>query len=243
MTSEAWLAADWPAPAGVRTLLTTRNGGVSTGAFSSLNLGEHVGDDPVAVAENRARLRRQLPAEPLWLNQVHGNRIVDAAVAEGRPDADASVARRRGLVCSVLTADCLPLLLCDRDGGVVAAVHAGWRGLCHGVIENAVAAMGVPGERLLAYLGPAIGPESFEVGDEVRAAFLAVDPAANAAFKPTLPGKWLADIYLLARQRLGTLGVEPVYGGGRCTLRERETFFSYRRDGPSGRMASLIWIE
>ena len=243
MTSEAWRAADWPAPAGVRTLLTTRNGGVSIGAFASLNLGDHVGDDPAAVTENRARLRRQLPAEPLWLNQVHGDRVVDAAMAEGRPDADASLARERGLVCAVLTADCLPLLLCDLDGRVVAAAHAGWRGLCQGVIENTVAAMGVPGGRLLAYLGPAIGPESFEVGDDVRAAFLAVDPATDAAFKPTLPGKWLADIYLLARQCLAALGVERVYGGGRCTLREPASFFSYRRDGQSGRMASLIWIE
>ncbi|OWY40311.1 hypothetical protein CEK28_06215 [Xenophilus sp. AP218F] len=238
------LLADWPAPARVRTLIATRAGGVSQPPYASLNLGLHVGDAPQDVAANRALLRERLPAEPAWLNQVHGVAVVDAAsVGDAPPDADASFARAPGAVCAAMTADCLPVLLCDEDGSVVAAAHAGWRGLCDGVIEATVAAMGAEPRRLLAWLGPAIGPDAFEVGPEVRAAFMARDPAAAAAFSPIDDGKYLADIYLLARQRLAAQGVERVYGGDFCTVIDRARFFSYRRDGVTGRMASLIWLQ
>lgn len=241
----AWIVPDWPAPARVRTLLTTRSGGVSPAPYASLNLGEHVGDDARNVAENRARVAAQLPAAPCWLNQVHGSTVfeLDTAVAAHLPpEADAVLTRGVGQVCAVMSADCLPVLLCDKAGTVVAAAHAGWRGLHGGVLERTVAAMGCSGAQLLAYLGPAIGPQSFEVGDEVRAVFLADMDAAAAAFKPLRSGKWLADIYLLARQRLAQLGVHAVHGGDFCTVREAERFFSYRRGGVTGRMASLIWL-
>lgn len=231
---------NWPAPRNVRACTTTRDGGVSLGPYASLNLGDHVGDDPAHVAENRARLRRELelPAEPLWLTQVHGT-----AVAEGAGGcADASVAFGPGTVCTVMTADCLPLLLCDRAGTAVAAVHAGWRGLLAGVIEAAVSRLHVPGADLLAWLGPAIGPQAFEVGEEVRAAFVAEDAAAAVAFHPAPGGRWLADIYALARLRLARCGVTAVYGGELCTWSDAARFYSYRRDGVTGRMASLIWL-
>ncbi len=241
--SDAWIVPGWPAPANVKALSTTRAGGVGTAPFDSLNLGTHVGDDPAAVAANRARLRALLPAEPCWLNQVHGTAVVDLATEHGVPDADAAVSRTPGAVCVVMTADCLPVLLCDRAGTVVGAAHAGWRGLQGGVIEAAVRAMNVPAGELMAWLGPAIGPAAFEVGDEVRAAFVADDPAAACAFRPAGPaGKWLADLYLLARQRLAALGVTAVHGGDSCTFTEAERFFSYRRDGRTGRMASLVWL-
>ncbi|POZ60275.1 peptidoglycan editing factor PgeF [Chromobacterium alticapitis] len=244
MSANDWLEADWPAPAKVRTLATTRSGGVSQPPYASLNLGAHVGDEPEAVAANRARLRDELPAEPAWLNQVHGVTVVDAAaVGASAPDADASFSRAPGVVCAAMTADCLPVLLCDEAGTVVAAAHAGWRGLCEGVIEAAVAAMNEPPSRLMAWLGPAIGPDAFEVGAEVRQAFLAQDPAAEAAFVDIDNGKYLADIYALARLRLEKLGVARVYGGDFCTVIDRDRFFSYRRDGVTGRMASLIWLE
>ncbi|MDD3326631.1 MAG: peptidoglycan editing factor PgeF [Zoogloea sp.] len=241
--SDAWIVPDWPAPANVKALSTTRAGGVGAAPFDSLNLGTHVGDDPATVAANRARLRALLPAEPCWLNQVHGTVVVDLATAQGVPDADAAVSRRPGAVCVVMTADCLPVLLCDRAGTVVGAAHAGWRGLQGGVIEATVRAMNVPAGELMAWLGPAIGPAAFEVGEEVRAAFLADDSAAAAAFRPAGPaGKWLADLYLLARQHLAALGVTAVHGGDSCTFTEAERFFSYRRDGRTGRMASLVWL-
>ncbi len=241
--SDAWIVPGWPAPANVKALSTTRAGGVGVAPFDSLNLGTHVGDDPAAVAANRARLRALLPVEPCWLNQVHGTAVVDLATAHGVPDADAAVSRTPGAVCVVMTADCLPVLLCDRAGTVVGAAHAGWRGLQGGVIEAAVRAMNVPAGELMAWLGPAIGPAAFEVGDEVRAAFVADDPAAACAFRPAGPaGKWLADLYLLARQRLAALGVTAVHGGDSCTFTEAERFFSYRRDGRTGRMASLVWL-
>ncbi len=241
--SDAWIVPDWPAPANVKALSTTRAGGVGVAPFDSLNLGTHVGDDPAAVAANRARLRALLPAEPCWLNQVHGTAVVDLATEHGVPDADAAVSRTPGAVCVVMTADCLPVLLCDRAGTVVGAAHAGGRGLQGGVIEAAVRAMNVPAGELMAWLGPAIGPAAFEVGDEVRAAFVADDPAAACAFRPAGPaGKWLADLYLLARQRLAALGVTAVHGGDSCTFTEAERFFSYRRDGRTGRMASLVWL-
>lgn len=243
--NERWILPNWPAPPNVRAVQTTRAGGVSVGPYASLNLGDHVGDDPVAVAQNRALLRAKLPAEPVWLKQVHGNGVADAASASGVPEADASVARRAGAVCAVMTADCLPVLLCDEAGTVVAAAHAGWRGLAGGVVEATVKAMNVGPERLLAWLGPAIGPAAFEVGDEVRQAFMAHDTQAEKAFvpNPANPQKWLADIFLLARQRLALLGVARVYGGGLCTYTDAERFYSYRRDQASGRMATLIWLE
>ncbi len=243
--SEHWIVPDWPAPASVRSLITTRHGGVSTGVYGSLNLGGHVADRSEDVATNRARLQAVLPSVPVWLRQVHGNRVCNAdneLLADSPPEADAVVARRPGVVCAVMSADCLPILLCDRAGSVVAAVHAGWRGMHAGVIENAVAAMQRPSQQLLAYLGPAIGPEAFEVGDDVRALFVSANDEAEAAFKPLRPGKWLANIYLLAHQRLARLRVDAVYGGGYCTVHEAARFFSYRRDGVTGRMASLIWL-
>ncbi|WP_293765976.1 peptidoglycan editing factor PgeF [uncultured Aquitalea sp.] len=240
----AWLSADWPAPARVRTLITTRQGGASQGPYAGFNLGTHVGDDPAHVAANREQLRQLLPAEPAWLNQVHGTHVVDAAdIGEILVDADASVARAPGAVCVVMTADCLPVLLTNREGTTVGAAHAGWRGLCDGVIEATVESMGAEPATLMAWLGPAIGPDAFEVGGEVRDAFMAADPAADAAFSPIADGKYLADIYLLARQRLQALGVTEVYGGDFCTVIDRPRFYSYRRDRVTGRMASLIWLQ
>lgn len=242
----ATFTADWPAPPRVRSLLTTRVGGFSGGSWAGFNLASHVGDDPAAVAANRQRLAAMLPSAPCWLEQVHGVDIVEcsAAPAVGAvpPHADAAFTRVPGVVCAVLTADCLPLLLADDAGSVVAAAHAGWRGLCNGVIERTVAAMGCSPARLHAYLGPAIGATAFEVGDEVRAAFLAADPLAGAAFAPLVPGKWLADLAMLARQRLAALGVRSVSGGELCTLSDAQRFYSYRRDGVCGRMASLVWL-
>lgn len=236
------IVPDWPAPANVRAVQTTRHGGVSRGPYASLNLGDHVGDDATAVAANRTRLEAMLPAGPIWLKQVHGIAVAHADTAGAGVEADAAVAHHHDRVCAVMTADCLPLLLCDRSGSAVAAAHAGWRGLCAGVIEATVAAMCVPASDLLAWLGPAIGPQAFEVGDEVRTAFLAHDVVATAAFAAHGRGKWLADIWLLARQRLAALGVDSVWGGGQCTVADRERFFSYRRDGATGRMATCIWL-
>lgn len=238
------LEPDWPLPAGVQARVSTRAGGVSAAPYASLNLGSHVGDDADAVAMNRARLRHLLPAEPLWLQQVHGIAVADADADDGVPTADAAVARRPGRVCAVLTADCLPVLLCDAAGTVVGAAHAGWRGLAEGVIEATLARMAVPPHTVMAWLGPAIGPQAFEVGDEVRARFLGLDAAAAAAFVPaTAAGKWMADLFLLARQRLERAGVVSVHGGGVCTHGDPGRFYSYRRDRVTGRFASLIWLE
>lgn len=249
MLPNEWLQPDWPAPPNVRGLMTTRVGGVSVAPYASLNLAAHVGDAPQAVAENRAILRQHLPAEPLWLTQVHGDRVAEAGVDAEGTEADASIARAPNQVCAVMTADCLPVLFCDAAGTVVAAAHAGWRGLASGVLERTVEAMRVPPEAVMAWLGAAIGPDSFEVGPEVREAFIAHDPLAAAAFRPALPGtldeaprKWLADIYALARLRLARIGVTHVYGGGLCTLRAAERFYSYRREQKTGRMASLVWL-
>ena len=238
-----WILPDWPAPERVACLATTRRGGVSRGVFASLNLGDHVGDDPSAVLANRQSLSGRIGARPVWLRQVHGLRVIDAAEGgDFPPEADAAFTRQAGLACVVMTADCLPVLLCDEAGTVVAAVHAGWRGLLAGVLEAAIAAMGVPGQELMAWLGPAIGPQAFEVGGEVRAAFLAIDSRAAAAFQELSNDKWLADIYQLARQRLAGKGLARVFGGSFCTVSEPERFFSYRRDARTGRMASLIWL-
>ena len=234
---------DWAAPPGVRALVTTRRGGASHGRFASFNLAAHVGDDPAAVACNRARLRSLLPAEPVWLEQVHGATAVAADAAPPGTRADAAVTRVRGTVCAVLSADCLPVLLADRRGRAVGIAHAGWRGLAAGVIEAAVARIGVPPAALVAWLGPAIGPGVYEVGAEVRAALVAADAGAAAAFAERPGGKFLADLYALGRRRLAAAGVTEVAGGGFCTFTERDRFFSYRREGTTGRFASLIWMD
>lgn len=258
----AWLVPDWPAPARVRALSTTRQGGVSRGPYGvaggmpgGLNLGTHVGDDAADVARNRARLAACLPSMPQWLEQVHGCAVatVDHVAAPGDsvPRADASVALTPGHVCAVMTADCLPVLLCDAQGTVVGAAHAGWRGLCNGVIEATLARMqaaaGGAAPRWLAWLGPAIGPDAFEVGAEVREAFLAQarpheQAAVAAAFRAGAAGKYLADIYALARTRLARAGCVDIHGGAACTVADAERFYSYRRDGVTGRMASLVWL-
>ncbi len=240
-----WITPDWPAPNRVKALSTTRQGGVSQGVYASLNLGGHVGDDPVAVERNRSILKQQagLPAAPLWLTQVHGCEVAGAADCTGSVSADAAMADRPGVVCAVMTADCLPVLLCNRGGNEVAAVHAGWRGLNNGVIEAAIDRMQTAPQDLMAWLGPAIGPQAFEVGDEVRQAFLATDPDCGHAFRPSRPGHWSADLYSLAKRRLSKAGVDAAYGGGLCTFSDPQRFFSYRRDGACGRMASLIWIQ
>jgi len=242
MAALTFITPDWPAPANVKALQTTRNGGVSTGVYANLNLGDHVKDHPQHVAANRQLLSGYMPSEPVWLNQVHGVRVIDAALSSCLESADASFATRKQVVCVTMTADCLPVLLCDQAGTAVAAIHAGWRSLCDGVIEATVAAMPVQASQLMAWLGPAIGPEAFEVGSEVRAQFMAQDARAELAFQAKAD-KWLGDLYAIARQRLQTLGITQVYGGGRCTFNEPETFFSYRRDGDTGRMGCFIWLE
>ncbi len=240
---EAFLPADWPAPPGVRGLQTTRLGGTSQGPYGHFNLATHCGDDPAAVARNRALLRETLalPAEPAWLNQVHGCAVARAPVP-GLLAADASVAEGHGQVCVVMTADCLPVLFCAEDGSAVAAAHAGWRGLAGGVLEQTIAALRRPPSRLLAWMGAAIGPAAFEVGPEVREAFVAQDPDAAACFTPGRPGKLQADLYALARLRLRRAGLERVHGGGLCTVTDERRFFSFRREPVCGRMASLVWI-
>lgn len=236
----------WPAPANVHALQTTRHGGVSLAPYNNFNLGDHVQDDPIHVAHNRQLLSRFVPSEPVWMNQVHGINVVDAANADCVPDADASITSRRNAVCVIMTADCLPILLCDKAGTVVASVHAGWRSLCEGVIEATVRKMPADSNQLMAWLGPAIGPQAFEVGSEVRAQFIAKDTQAEIAFKPQSNDKWLADIYKLATQRLNNLGISQIYGGGQqenyCTFNDEQRFFSFRRNNLTGRMATLIWI-
>jgi YfiH family protein len=221
----ALIRPDWPAHASVRALVTTRQ-------FGDMSLGE-----------SKIRLRSFLPAEPAWLQQVHGTSIVDADTGiTGKPQADGAVAHAAGAVCAVMAADCMPVLLADRDGTVVAAAHAGWRGLAAGVVEAALDAMRLPAEKVLAWLGPAIGPRAYEVGAEVRDAFVSRHPAAAAAFTPTRPDHWLLDLYMIARQRLEQRGVSRIYGGGFCTHSEAERFYSFRRDRTAERMAALIWL-
>lgn len=233
----------------VGALSTTRAGGFSRGAYGDgaggpgLNLGGHVGDDPEHVERNRALLRSLLPSNPVWLSQVHGAAVVDAAKVSDVPQADASFTNQPGVVCAVQTADCLPVLLCDVSGNIVAAAHGGWRGLAAGVLQNTVRCMRAAGAtELMAWLGPAIGPEQFEVGAEVREAFVAKDARAATAFRAREDGKFLADIYALARLALEASGVERISGGGFCTVSEQDRFYSYRRDRVTGRMAALIWI-
>jgi YfiH family protein len=244
----AVLWPEWPVPPRVRAAFSLRGGGVSAPPFDSLNLGAHVGDDPQAVRENRRRLRDALalPSEPRWLEQVHGIAVSRDHAAASPPVADAFVTDRPGVVAAIMVADCIPVLFSDRDGRVVAAAHAGWRGLVAGVLENTVAAMGVDPGRLVAWMGPAIGPDWFEVGPEVRTAFVesASGPAAAARFRPSPAGRWLCDLAGLARDRLARLGVGEVCGSGLCTASDPGRFYSHRRDAPrTGRMAALVWLE
>ena len=244
MSELKFLIPHWPAPTRVRALTTTRVGGVSEGPYTSLNLGLHVGDDAGAVNENRARLQAaaQLPSAPAWLAQVHGTRIVDAAEVTDGTEADGSVAFAPGAVCAILTADCLPVFLCDKAGTAVGVVHAGWRGLAAGAIEAGIAKLARAPADVVAWLGPAIGPNAFEVGPEVRAAFVKKDTLMDGSFTPVGGDRYLADIYALARRTLARTGVPYIGGGEYCTVTAPEHFFSYRRDGACGRMASLIWL-
>jgi len=241
-----WLIPDWPAPPRVRALSTFRCGGASRDPYASLNLGSHVEDAPLSVAKNRRMLCEAagLPAEPHWLTQVHGAGVLDLDSVTDRalPSADGAVSGLPGTVCAILTADCLPVLLAAASSARVGAAHAGWRGLAGGVIEAAVRAMGTPPSDLLAWLGPAIGPMHFEIGAEVREALLCADPGADAALKPTARGRFMADLFALARRRLMRSGVERIYGGGECTYSQADKYFSHRRDGRTGRQATLIWI-
>ncbi len=237
-----WLIPDWPAPAGIKSCVTTRNGGVSLAPFDSFNLGDHVDDDPQAVAANRLRLTSELKIQAAWLKQVHG-----VVVAEADPtqvvEADASWTATPGIACTIMTADCLPALFCDRAGTRVAAAHAGWRGLAAGVLEAAVDSLQVAPEDIMVLLGPAIGQPSFEVGGEVREAFISTHPHTDAAFVPSKnPGRFMADIYALARLRLAAHGITAVYGGGFDTFTDPR-FYSYRQSARNGRFASLIWID
>ncbi len=253
-----FLHAEWPAPPGVKAVTSLRTGpGQSLPPFDRFNLGLRCGDEPAHALANRQRLsvELQLPESPRWLQQVHGVHAArfdrgetefSPGLAAGdapEPVADAAVTDSAGVVLAILTADCLPVLLCSRDGHHLGAAHAGWRGLAAGVLEATVAAMAAPAGGLIAWLGPAAGPENYEIGEEVRSAFLDVDPAADAAFVATREHHWRIDLYLLARQRLASVGVEHVYGGGLCTIADSQRFYSHRRDQRSGRMASLIWRE
>lgn len=241
--------ANWPAPHWVRAYTTMRTGGYSQAPYNSMNLSYQVGDDPNVVQKNHNKLHDMLslPTPPVWLKQVHGINVIEAsrvsASDESFPEADGSYTAKAGIVCAVLTADCLPVLICDQCGTSVAAVHAGWRGLLAGVIEAAVMLLARPERRLMAWLGPAIGPGAFEVGDEVRQGFIGYNANAQSAFRPSPHGRWLADIYQLARLRLMSVGVQQIYGGEWCTFNDSEHFYSYRRDGTTGRMASLIWLS
>jgi hypothetical protein len=261
-----FIVPDWPVAIGIRAAFTLRTGGVSRPPFDTFNIASHVGDEPRAVEENRARLRKrlELPAEPAWLTQVHGRRVadldaessrdedldaggsrdenLDAAGSRAAPQqADAAATRAIGRVCAIQVADCMPVLFAAMDGSAIGAAHAGWRGLAGGVLEATVRAMSTPPGELLAWLGPAIGQAHFEVGDEVRAAFMASDPGASVAFTTNERGRWQCDLYGLARRKLAALGLQSVYGGGCCTYTDAARFFSYRRDGRCGRMAALIW--
>jgi YfiH family protein len=248
---DSLLRFDWPLPRGIAAAFTTRIGGVSEAPWDSFNVASHVGDAPESVTRNRTRLRTllELPAEPVWLNQVHGVAVHDLDAGPTAPaTADAAFARDAGRVCAVMVADCLPVLFASRDGEVVAAAHAGWRGLAAGVLERTVAAMGIPGAQLKAWLGPAISRVHFEVGEEVRAGFVAADSGAAACFAANERGRWQADLAGLARRRLSALGLSDISGGEWCTFADRQRFYSHRRDGhrsdgKSGRMAALIWKQ
>jgi hypothetical protein len=234
---------DWLVPSNVQAFSTTRMGGFSQGQWGQLNLGDSCGDDPDHVRKNRDLLQSLLPSEPRWLRQVHGNRVLNWSKADGdRPEADAITSNQARQVCAIMTADCLPVLFCNRNGTEVAASHAGWRGLASGVLEATVSTLAcAPGE-LMAWLGPAIGPGVYEVGAEVYETFMTMDSDHAGSFKPS-GDRWLADLYSIARQVLASAGVGRVSGGRYCTYSEPGRFFSYRRDGVTGRMASVIWLE
>lgn len=238
------ITPNWPAPAHIHAVCTTRIGGISQPPYDSLNLGDHVGDDPTAVAQNRHMLSQALtlPSPPCWITQVHGTRAINTQNWQAGDEADASYATTSNAVCAVMTADCLPILLCDKQGHYVAAIHAGWRGLADGIIEATIAQAPCEPSQILAWLGPAIGPQSFEANDDVRDIFLSQQPADETGFTPLQEQKWLVDMYHIARHRLATMGVSDVYGEADCTVRNPDRFFSFRRDGETGRMASLIWI-
>ena len=243
--SPFWLVPQWPAPSQVRAVSTLRFGGASVGDFDNFNLAMHVGDDPDAVLGNRRRLREALglQREPAWLNQVHGVTVIEAKEFAAPPSADASFSREAGQACVVMTADCLPVLLCDRAGTRVAAAHAGWRGLVNGVLKATVDALDVRPSELLAWMGPAIEQDAFEVGDEVREQFIARDPQDHVAFVANDRGRWQADLYELARRELKRLGLSEIHGGGYRCFSDSERFFSYRRSARTGRMATMVWIE
>jgi len=239
------MAPDWAAPPRVRALSTQRIGGVSAAPYESLNLADHVGDAPDAVAENRRRLRTAaaLPSEPVWLRQVHGTAVADLDAGEPAAAADAAYTRRSGRVCAILTADCVTVLLAADDASVVAAAHAGWRGVAAGILESTIAALGVAPRTLSAWLGPAIGPAHYEVGAEVRTAMIRADPDAAAAFAANARGRFMADLSRIVRQRLCAAGLERIHGGTECTFEGAGRFYSHRRDGRSGRQATLIWLQ
>ncbi|HSH97719.1 MAG: peptidoglycan editing factor PgeF [Methylophilaceae bacterium] len=239
-----FIIPNWPAPANIKALQTTRTGGLSQDPYSSLNFGDHVGDDALAVARNRQLLNPFVPTEPLWLKQTHSTIAVNAALTSCLPEADAAYSKQKNVVCAVMTADCLPILLCDEAGTKVAAIHAGWRGLLDGVIERTIKALEIAPQNLLVWLGPAIGPTAFEVGRDVYDGFVEHDADSVKAFaQQNTRDKWLADIYQLARLRLTNLSVTKLYGGDYCTHSDQKRFFSFRRDGDTGRMATLIWFE
>lgn len=245
MTMPGLLIPEWSAPARVHAAFTLRTGGVSQPPFDTLNLGKHVGDAPEVVDENRRRVREALnmPAEPAWLEQVHGTEVIDLDRSPPTFRGDAAVTRTAGRVCVIQVADCMPVLFACLDGSVVGAAHAGWRGLAGGVLEATVRAMAVDPARLVAWMGPAIGPANFEVGEEVRAAFIAGDPGAESAFTRNERGRFQCDLYALARRRLEAIGVHAISGGGWCTYGDPKRFFSYRRDGACGRMGAFIWLR
>ncbi|MDF2867795.1 MAG: multi-copper polyphenol oxidoreductase, laccase [Gammaproteobacteria bacterium] len=246
MQAACYLKSKWPAPANILAYTTTRLGGNSQPPYDSFNLAEHVGDESATVQLNRQQLNRELalPSEPIWLNQIHSNICMEIdKQSVSNSAADATYTKQPGIICAVLTADCLPILVCNKAGNEVAAIHAGWRGLAAGIVQNTVNYFASPANELLAWLGPAIGPEVFEVGDEVRTQFMSLNPEAAMAFKPSIPGRWIANLYQLAAMILTKAGIAAVYGEPRCTYSNPELFFSYRRESITGRMASLIWFE
>jgi purine-nucleoside/S-methyl-5'-thioadenosine phosphorylase / adenosine deaminase len=244
MTSSDLIIPNWPAPNNIKAISTTRHGGYSLAPYAQLNLGSHVGDDPHLVEQNHEYITQSanLPEEPRWLDQVHGTTVINSQHWHQDIKADAVFSQHTDHVCAVMTADCLPILLCNQQGNTVAAIHAGWRGLAAGIIEKTLQTFSCEPSEIMAWLGPSIGPSQFEVGLEVYELFVANDPIASEAFKIKDPQHYLADIYLLARQRLQENNVEKVFGGDFCTVSDEERFFSYRRDGITGRMASMIWI-
>lgn len=243
MIMERFLAADWPAPHQVEAYTTLRCGGYSRGDYDSFNIAMHVGDNPDHVVANRDLLKQELalPNDPLWLHQVHGTRVIEAGQCQD-PRADGMVCFGPGKVCAVLTADCVPVFFCDRDATRVGIAHAGWRGLAAGIIEETITALQCCASELMVWLGPAIGPHAYQVGDEVREVFVANDDIYAPAFLPDGLGTWRADLYCIVHKLLVAAGVEDIHGGGCCTYTDSQRFYSFRRDNRTGRMASLIWL-